>query len=103
MSPWGDPGSCQELWGLRTGQQGNRIGGDLKVKSLLGLSSAWGKLYLCVRARSRSFAPGKISVPCPHWDAETRGAGTWDNAQALLGLFPSFPPALEFSTLFILN
>lgn len=45
----------------------------------------------------------KTSVPCPQWDAETRGTGAWDSAQALLELFPSFPPALESSTLLILN
>lgn len=87
-------------WESTAGQEDRRwFKGEITFGALISL----GQALTALGHEEQVLLLERISVPCPHWDAETRGARTWDNAQALLDLFPSFPPALEFSTLFILN
>lgn len=109
MLPWGEPGSSQELWGWGWGWRLLGIPGQgaghqgrerFKGKNTFEAAISFGGFNCVLGHEAEVFLLEKTR---PHWNAETRGAGTWDNAQVLLDRLLSFPPALEFSTLFILN
>lgn len=107
--PWLLPGAVGLRMGLDAagcppGQgAGHQLVRWFKGKTTLGAVISFGGFNCVSGHEAEVLLLEKTSVACPQWDAETRGAGAWDSAQALLELFPSFPPALESSTLLILN